>query len=450
MREDLQNLNLELKGVSTKIDSVPSKIIDPVMTSREIDRKERLILKTTSEKTRSQKQLSEDQEKFSKIKKFLLEFEVDSYKNKEELIETKKKELSILIKEMSNLSDEKSRNVIKQDLLREVPCGNKYPTCRFIKDAHQAIELVQITESKMRENAVKTNTLGSEIVELNPAKVEEHLNKYNLLIQKRDDLANSIADAKLIIERADATLFKEQIELEALKTKRQDYEQNKDAIENLKNLILKKDKLEEECLSKESDIEACENNILKLHQKYGSLEQKLKFANTQLKEKKNLEQDFAAYHLLMTCCHPNGVSYEIIKNRLPFINEEIAKILTNIVEFEVFITNNEDKLDIFIKHPRHDPRPLEMGSGAEKTIASMAIRLAFLTVSSLPKSDLFILDEPGTALDEENMEGFVRILDMIKGHFKTVILISHLDGLKDCVDLQINIEKRSGFASVNI
>ena len=148
----------------------------------------------------------------------------------------------------------------------------------------------------------------------------------------------------------------------------------------------------------------------------------------------------------MTCCHPNGVSYEIIKNRLPIINEEIAKILANIVEFEVFITNNGDKLDIFIKHPKHDARPLEMGSGAEKTIASMAIRLAFLTVSSLPKSDLFILDEPGTALDEENMEGFVRILDMIKGYFKTVILISHLDSLKDCVDMQINIERKSSFA----
>ena len=450
MREDLQNLNLELREVSKRIDSVPSKIIDPVMTAREIDRKERLILKTTSEKTRSQKQLSQDQEKFSKIKKFLVDFKVDDYRNKEDLIENKKNELSTLIKEMSNLSDEKLRNVRKQDLLREVPCGDKYPTCKFIKDAHQAIELVQITEGKMRENAVRTNTLGGEIVELNPSKVGEHLKKYDLLIQKRDNLANSIADAKLTIERADATLFKEQIELENLKTKKQDYEQNKDAIENLKNLISKKENLENESSSKESEIEACENNILKLHQKYGSLEQKLKFVNNQLKEKKNLEQDFAAYHLLMTCCHPNGVSYEIIKNRLPFINEEIAKILTNIVEFEVFITNNEDKLDIFIKHPKHEPRPLEMGSGAEKTIASMAIRLAFLTVSSLPKSDLFILDEPGTALDEENMEGFVRILDMIKGHFKTVILISHLDGLKDCVDLQINIEKNGGFASVNI
>ena len=68
-----------------------------------------------------------------------------------------------------------------------------------------------------------------------------------------------------------------------------------------------------------------------------------------------------------------------------------------------------------------------MGSGAEKTICAMAIRLALLNVSTLPKGDVFILDEPGTALDEDNMEGFVRILDMIGTQFKTVLLISHLE-----------------------
>ena len=78
----------------------------------------------------------------------------------------------------------------------------------------------------------------------------------------------------------------------------------------------------------------------------------------------------------------------------------------------------------------------------------MAIRLALLNVSSLPKGDIFILDEPGTALDEENMEGFVRIIDMVKSQFKNVILISHLDSLKDCVDTTIDIDKVDGFAHI--
>ena len=126
------------------------------------------------------------------------------------------------------------------------------------------------------------------------------------------------------------------------------------------------------------------------------------------------------------------------------------KVLANIVNFEAFFEDDGKKLNIFIKHPKHEPRPLEMGSGAEKTIASMAIRLALLTVSSLPKPDIFILDEPGTALDEDNMEGFVRIIDMVKSYFRTVMLISHLDTLKDAVDTQIVIDRKKGFAHVNI
>ena len=73
-----------------------------------------------------------------------------------------------------------------------------------------------------------------------------------------------------------------------------------------------------------------------------------------------------------------------------------------------------------------------------------------LQVSNLPTPNVFIMDEPGTALDAENMDGFVRILDMVKNYYKIVILISHLDALKDCVDYVINVEKENGYAKVNV
>jgi hypothetical protein len=106
-----------------------------------------------------------------------------------------------------------------------------------------------------------------------------------------------------------------------LEGKSREYDDNKDAIENLKVLLQDKKNVEKLILSKDKEISKCEDRILKLHQKHGSLEQKLKYTQASALEKSNLEQDFAAFHLLMTCCHPNGVSYEIIKNRLPFINE---------------------------------------------------------------------------------------------------------------------------------
>jgi DNA repair exonuclease SbcCD ATPase subunit len=48
------------------------------------------------------------------------------------------------------------------------------------------------------------------------------------------------------------------------------------------------------------------------------------------------------------------------------------------------------------------------------------------------------------------MEGFTNLLRLIKNQFKTVILISHLDSLKDVVDMTIDIEKINGYAKVNI
>jgi DNA repair exonuclease SbcCD ATPase subunit len=48
------------------------------------------------------------------------------------------------------------------------------------------------------------------------------------------------------------------------------------------------------------------------------------------------------------------------------------------------------------------------------------------------------------------MEGFTRLLQMIKNQFKTVLIISHLDHLKDVVDMTIDIDKIDGYAKVNI
>lgn len=60
------------------------------------------------------------------------------------------------------------------------------------------------------------------------------------------------------------------------------------------------------------------------------------------------------------------------------------------------------------------------------------------------------IDEPGTALDAEHMEGFVRLLQMIKAQFETVFLITHLESLKDVVDKTIEIDKIDGYAQVKL
>jgi DNA repair exonuclease SbcCD ATPase subunit len=203
----------------------------------------------------------------------------------------------------------------------------------------------------------------------------------------------------------------------------------------------------EEC---NTQLGECDEEILNLYKEHGGYEQVITNYKQQKEELVKTRKQYAAYDLFLRCMHSNGISLDIIRKRLPLINEEIAKVLSNVVDFEITLQNEDKKLEIFIKHPKYDARPLEMGSGAEKTIASMAIRLAFLNVSSMPKPDLIVLDEPGTALDEENMQGFIVILDILKSFYKTVLLISHLESLKDSVDSQITIDKVKGYPNVNM
>ncbi|MBC8225949.1 MAG: hypothetical protein H8E74_02255 [Gammaproteobacteria bacterium] len=329
-----------------------------------------------------------------------------------------------------------------------IPCGTTYPKCKFIKDAYISKANIPPAERQIEFLVGQRTDLDLKVEKINPNLITLKIEKYNEIINQKNSLSNSIINYNLKIDKNDSVTKNLLMEIDKLEGKISEYELNKDSIENLEKL---NDTMSNLRYKKESDqkkLDTCNNKIMDLYKEIGSLEEKFKNLTNQQKDFIDLREEFSAYDLYMRCMHPNGIAFDVIRRKLPIINDEIAKILANIVDFEVFFEDDGKRLDIFIKHPLYDPRPLEMGSGAEKTISAMAIRLALLSVSSLPKSDIFILDEPGTALDEENMQGFVDILAVIRSYFKTVLLISHLDSLKDCVDMQITIDKGNNYASV--
>jgi exonuclease SbcC len=341
------------------------------------------------------------------------------------------------------------RHKRKTKLLDEVPCGEEFSHCKFIKDAYKAKDnldsVVELLDSLKKLKGKHEGALAG----LEPKKVADHLKKAQSVKEKRHRTEREISQLELQFEKNKTLLLKLQQDIEKFEEAKVEYEENKEAIENLEGLLARQVNTEEKIADFKRRYEKCNSEALELFKVNGSLEEKIKQVETEREMFHDLEDRYTAYDLFMRCMHSNGISYDIIKRKLPLINAEVSKVLTNIVDFEIFFEDDGKKLDILIKHAKFEPRPIELGSGAEKTIAAMAIRLALLNVSTLPKGDIFILDEPGTSLDEENMEGFTRILDLIKANFKTVLLISHLDGLKDIVDTQIIIEKQKGLAYVN-
>ena len=365
------------------------------------------------------------------------------------IIERQKHEFTMLLAEIEKKQEKFAVEEKKISLLREVPCGPEFSHCRFIKYAYIAKSGQKEIRADIISTRHKQEKIITKIQNSNPEKIEEHLKKYDEVIDKKNKNTRSIYDYRLNIQENKTKIEKCERSISDCEALLKEYEVNRELIQNKEQLVSDRALLIGKIRKKEARKEKCQEILLENYKECGSLEQEIKEIENKKEEIKKMSEEYSSYDLYMRCMHSNGIAYEIIKRKLPYINLEIAKILSNVVEFEVFFEAQESKLDIFIQHQDGEPRPIEMGSGAEKTIAAMAIRLALLSVSSLPKGDIFILDEPGTALDEENMNGFIQMLEMVKDQFKVVLLISHLDSLKDCVDTTIDIERQGKFAYVN-
>jgi DNA repair exonuclease SbcCD ATPase subunit/DNA repair exonuclease SbcCD nuclease subunit len=449
LKEEIAHIAVTCEDLRNSIEAIPEEIINVVDTKREIRKKKIQIASLQSANKQHSVDLSVKRSISEKIEEYLGKINIDVLKEQQGLVDglrTQKTEkedvLTQLVGEIADIER-------KSKLLDGIPCGVDYPQCKFIRDANIAVSNLPHVEEQHIAAKGEAHSLIKKIQSMRPDFIFEQIDKYNVVTEKRSGLINEIADFNLSIEKNQASIERLGYELKDLNEKKNKYEENKEAIENFEEFTTELDACNAKLETAEAKYGLCQEQTLELYKDVGSMEQKVESVREQKQEYLNLQEEYSAYDLYMRCMHTSGIAYDIIKRKLPVINQEIAKVLANIVDFEIFFEDSGKKFDIFIKHPRHEPRPIEMASGAEKTLCAMALRLALLSVSSLPKSDLFILDEPGTALDEENMEGFIRILELIKVYFKNVLLISHLDSLKDCVDMQIVIEKKAGYARVN-
>ena len=150
-----------------------------------------------------------------------------------------------------------------------------------------------------------------------------------------------------------------------------------------------------------------------------------------------------ALKLLSKALSKDGIPLNIVRKRLPIINAELSNILQSPTGFTLELESDEETNDMEIYLNYGDSRRIiECGSGMEKMMSSIAMRAALTNVSSLPKSDVFIVDEGFGALDGKNLESCTALLRELTKYFKSIIIISHVDGIKDAVDNIIEIDNK--------
>lgn len=322
-------------------------------------------------------------------------------------------------------------------ILDEVPCGDDYPTCKFIKDAHQNKEKIVSQEQKVKASLKKLNELNDSLKLLEKDSLVSKLNK----LEKASALSTKL---HLEISRKETEIEKIRSNCDSIKAILKEAEQRlvdlNDALKNDENSEVVSLRSKIETLSR--SIKEWDEEKISTATQRGKLMSEIEKLETEKESRNSLLKNMKTYEIISGAFSKKGIPLIITRSQLPVINAEILKILHGIVDFSVELENDDesDASEIYINYG-DSRRIIELCSGMEKTIASIALRVALANVSSMPKSDMFVIDEGFGTLDDAGVESCNRLLTSLKKYFRLILVITHVDGIKDIADHVLEITK---------
>ena len=352
-------------------------------------------------------------------------------------------DISSRSRSLAKAQGERKSGVKSLQILDEVPCGDSFPGCKFITDAHRfKRELGEIDRilAELTSDLESKESLQKELEA--QEKIHSQLDSWKMIVaettkqqaifQERFQAATD-QHVSIVVARDAAREASDRLQAEL----------DAGSLRSLKSL-------NERHLSLESSLAIVRSRVDSLLMRVGAARDQLKVATETVREYDRVKQSVRELEEIVEMCGKNGLPYRILGLVLPLINAEIAKILTGVVGFGVFFEDDPDEqtVSLYIRYGDYKSRPLSLGSGAEKFIASLAVRVALLSVTSLPKTDVLIIDEGFGKLDPEHLESLQRMFEYLRGAFGTVFIISHVDFMRDIVDHSIEITSQDGYAHV--
>jgi DNA repair exonuclease SbcCD ATPase subunit len=162
----------------------------------------------------------------------------------------------------------------------------------------------------------------------------------------------------------------------------------------------------------------------------------------------DIEQKILDYDLYLLALSKDGVPYELISRAIPSIEREINNVLENMnAGFHLELEMKDKMIDAFICYGE-DKWNLELSSGMERFVSSLAIRIGLINVSTLPRPNFIIVDEGFGALDSDNIANMQGAFQYLRTQFDFTMIITHLDTIKDYMDTLIPINVNNGLSKV--
>jgi exonuclease SbcC len=205
-------------------------------------------------------------------------------------------------------------------------------------------------------------------------------------------------------------------------------------------------------------------------EKVGSAKQKLSNLVYQGKRRNDLEiklqqvrEVWGIYRELQTAFGKKGVQALLIESAIPEIEDEANRLLSRMTDGRMnmrFDTQREAKsgdstietLDIRISD-EIGTRDYELYSGGEAFRINFAIRVAISKVLARragARLQTLVLDEGFGTQDVQGRERLVEAINAIQADFEKIIVITHIDELKDAFPVHIDVWKTSEGSQVVI
>ena len=365
--------------------------------------------------------------------------ELNLQKNQKDILN---KDIKIVTKELTQLEQLIKLQQQKIDHLKTHEYDHTCKYCVsniFVKEAEEAkIELpknkklADIAFAKQSELQTKRDIIQDIIL------------KY----QEQIDLSNKLEKFELQLQVLESDLQTKESELETTNERQELFKKNETAIIHNKSI-------DEKIKTKKNLIIDIANTLKiitdKVKSNHGEIEvakTKKKTALEQLETYKQLETEYKAYEYYLQSVKRDGVPYELIKKALPKIETEINNVLDQVVDFNMVLNTDGKNINGYIIYDEDNFWPLELTSGMERFMSSLAIRVALINVSALPRPNFIAIDEGWGSLDREHISAVTNLFEYFRTKFDFSIIISHVESMRDMVDNLIEVNKINNFSQI--
>jgi DNA repair exonuclease SbcCD ATPase subunit len=394
---------------------------------------EREISTITEKGVKTKDKYDELKLEFDKLK----EIEFDGEKHKE------------LKQQLNDLNIEKSNKTIKKNgiesLIKNLEEGEFCSLCKQpLKDVDHSEEI--------ESNKTLLEELKQEIekVIVNIGLVESEIKELDEIKSKVDDYDRK----SIMLSKMELEIDNLRLQLKEKRDLKKRYEDNIGNIEKNKDIDSKllgyKSKIERLNFERDELIRNIQKNKLEIQRSEENITNKKELIET-IKVEEDVKIIFEIYSRLVG---KNGISKLVMKNVVPLINSELERLLLDTANFKLSIDiNGKQEVDFLLEKDDEDGKKvvylLTEGSGLEKTLGSLALRMVLSRISTLPKPNIIVLDEVLGKVSNDNLELVGNFLQKCSEMFDNIFLITHNPLVRDWANNIINIEKNNNISHIN-